>query len=170
MPIATAAGRGPELPEEPPQRTVGRNHRPYNTQNRIAVLLAHTVRYAFEPQARLARDVGVSRSTVSRLMRGRSRPSWDLMRRVTAALDAALDDRPPGAPLTTREVFSPDGTYPTPSGCALCGCPGCLPEAAFDRDGRRRPEYRAMRPGDWSMTPAPTVGPLSENIATNAAA
>lgn len=117
--------------------------------NRLPLVLAHTCRYAFEGQARLARDVGVSRSTVSRLIGGRTRPHPALMRRVTEALAVAL-----GRPLTSRELFSPDGTYPTRSGCVLCHCPGCLPEYAFDRFCERRPAYAAMEPGDWTLAPA----------------
>lgn len=111
-------------------------------------MLAHTTRYAFEPQARLAKDVGVSRSTISRIMSGKSRPSFDLVQRITGALEQAL-----GRTLDPRELFSPDGTYPTRSGCLLCGCNGCLPETAFDRWGRRRPAFQSMQPGDWTLTP-----------------
>lgn len=123
-------------------------------RHRINEIMLHTVRYAFEGQARLAEDVGVSRSTVSRLLGGRRQPTYELARRIVAALDAALEDRPPGAPpLDAREVFSPDGTYPTPSACDLCGCDGCLPDAYYDRHGSLRPEYRSARPGDWSVSP-----------------
>lgn len=118
------------------------------THNRIHVVLAHTSRYAFEPQARLAADVGVSRSTISRLINGRSSPSFALVQRITAALERALQ-----RPLDPRELFSPDGTYPTPSGCALCGCQGCMPEEAFERGGQRKPAFRTMQPGDWSLSP-----------------
>jgi DNA-binding XRE family transcriptional regulator len=117
--------------------------------HRIPRVMAHTVRYSFEGQARLAEDCGVSRSTISRLLSGRRRPTYELARRVVAALEAAL-----GLPLDPREVFSPgDGTYPTPSACVLCGCAGCMPEAAYDRCGNVRPEYRGMSPGDWSLSP-----------------
>jgi len=114
--------------------------------NRLHVVLAHTSRYAFEPQARLAKDVGVSRSTISRLMNEQTRPSYDLVQRVTAVLETAL-----GRPLNPREVFSPDGTYPTASGCRLCGCAGCMPEEAYDRWGRLRPEFKQQQPGDWTL-------------------
>lgn len=132
---------------QPPEAEVVLLLRAPRLHNRLPLVLAHTCRYAFEGQARLAKDVGVSRSTVSRLIGGRTRPHPALMRRVTEALAAAL-----GRPLTSRELFSPDGTYPTPSGCALCNCPGCLPEYAFDRQCRRRPEFRTMRPGDWTLS------------------
>jgi len=114
--------------------------------NRLHVLLAHTSRYAFEPQARLAQDVGVSRSTISRLMNGQTRPSYGLVQRVTAVLETAL-----GRPLDPRELFSPDGTYPTPSGCRLCGCAGCMPELAYDRWGQLRTEFKQQQPGDWTL-------------------
>lgn len=116
--------------------------------NRLAMLLAHTSRYAFEGQARLARDVGVSRSTVSRLMRGKTKPNASLVRKVTEALGIVLN-----GPLSPRDVFSPDGTYPTPSGCELCHCPGCIPEYAFDRFGERRDACLSMQPGDWTLSP-----------------
>jgi transcriptional regulator with XRE-family HTH domain len=119
--------------------------------NRLAVVLAHTTRYAFEPQARLAQDVGVSRSTISRIMSGQSRPSFALVERITRALEKAL-----GRPLDPRDLFSPDGTYPTPSGCALCGCEGCMPEQAYDRWGRLRPAFQNQSPGDWTHYPAAT--------------
>jgi DNA-binding XRE family transcriptional regulator len=115
-------------------------------ENRIGVLMAHTTRYAFEPQARLARDVGVSRSTISRLIAGKRRPSYELAYRVTAALEAALS-----RPLDLRDVFSRDGRWREPSGCTLCGCAGCMPEAAYDRHGNLKAAFRHMRPGDWSL-------------------
>ena len=117
--------------------------------NRLHVMLAHTSRYAFEPQARLARDVGVSRSTISRLMSGQTRPSFDLVQRITKALEKAL-----ALPLDPRELFAPDGTYPTASGCSLCGCKGCMPEEAYDRWGRIKPAFQNQKPGDWTRFPS----------------
>jgi len=117
--------------------------------NRIRTVLVHTSRYAFEGPARLALDCGVSRSTICRLLSGQSQPSYRLVQAVTDALSRALDKS-----LDPRDLFSPDGTYPEPSGCALCGCSGCLPEEAFDHRGRIKPEFRSMRPGDWSRAPA----------------
>ena len=124
----------------PPQRP--------RCHNRIRTVLVHTSRYAFEGPAKLAADCGVSRSTICRLLAGKSNPSYRLVQAVTDALARAL-----GKPLNPRDLFSPDGTYPEPSGCALCGCSGCLPEEAFDPRGRIKPEYRRMRPGDWSLSP-----------------
>ena len=114
--------------------------------NRVRVLLAHVPRYSIRGQARLAQDVGVARSTISRLVNGRTVPSAALASDVTAALSRRL-----GRPLDRRDVFSPDGAYPTPSGCSLCSCRGCLPPDAWGADDTLRPEWRDQRPGDWSL-------------------
>ena len=127
----------------PPHQPAPRCH------NRVRTVLTHTSRYAFEGPARLATDCSVSRSTICRLLSGRTQPSYRLVQAVTAALSKALVK-----PLDPRDLFSPDGTYPEPSGCTLCGCNGCLPEDAFDHRGRLKPEFRSMRPGDWSRVPA----------------
>ena len=128
---------------------------PANRTNRLAILMAHTARYAFEPQARLARDVGVSRSTIRRIVGGKSTPALPLALRITSALEAALH-----RPLDTRDVFAdPCGCYKTRSGCQAAGCGGCMPEAAHDRHGRVRSEFRHLRPGDWTLTPEPERGP-----------
>ena len=115
-------------------------------QNRVPVLLVHIPKLSIRGQARLAAEVGVSRSTVSRLVNGKINPSYRLARGVTDALERFL-----GRPLDMRDVFSTDGTYLTPSGCALCRCGGCLPEAAWGDDGTLKPEWKDARPGDWSL-------------------
>ena len=126
---------------------------------RLGVVLRHTTRYAFEPQARLAHDVHVSRSTISRIVNGRCQPSFLLAARIAEALAADL-----GCPIQARDVFSPDGTFAEPSGCRLCGCKGCLPEEAFDRHGNRTAAFRGQKPGEWSLSDAsflhsPSVAP-----------
>lgn len=90
------------------------------TTNRVAPIAAHIPWYGFRMQARLARDAGVSASALSRLLRGRVQPSLPVCWRITQALARRL-----GHPLDLSEVFSRDGTYPTPSVCALVGCRGC---------------------------------------------
>jgi DNA-binding XRE family transcriptional regulator len=114
-------------------------------QNRVAVLLVHIPIFSIRGQARLAEDIGVSRSTISRLVSGRINPSYRLARAVTDALERRL-----GRPLDMRDIFSTDGTYLTPSGCGLCQCNGCLPEQAWGEDGTLKPEWRGARPGEWS--------------------
>ena len=116
--------------------------------NRIPAVMVHVSRYAFEGQARLAADVGVSRSTISRFLRGHTLPSYALVEAVARALSARA-----GRPLAPRELVSFDGTYPTPSTCALVGCRGCLPEQAYDSHGELLPEWREAKPGDWSRFP-----------------
>lgn len=92
----------------------------YFTHNRVAQLMAHSTRYAFKSETRLARDAGVSKSAVSRLVQGHTSPSFALVTAITRALERAL-----GVPLDPREVVSTDGTYPTPSVCDLVGCRRC---------------------------------------------
>lgn len=58
--------------------------------NRLPAVMVHISRYAFEGQARLAADVGVSRSTISRFLRGHTSPSYSLVEAVTRALSARL--------------------------------------------------------------------------------
>lgn len=129
-------------------------------QNRVSVLLVHIPRLSIQGQARLAVEVGVSRSTISRLARGRINPSYRLARGVTDVLERML-----GRPLDMREVFSTDGTYLTPSGCALCRCHGCLPDRAWNEDGCLKPGWKDARPGDWSLAPETPgeIGPTTEN-------
>ena len=129
-------------------------HQP--VQNRVKVLLVHIPKLSIRGQARLAAEVGVSRSTISRLVNGRINPSYRLARGVTTALERLL-----GYPLDMRDVFSTDGTYLTPSGCVLCQCGGCLPDRAYDLEGNLRPDWRGQRPGDWSLTGPAEAGPIA---------
>ena len=122
---------------------------PNRIQNRLRAVLLHVPWYMIEGQARLAADVRVSRSTISRLMNGRFIPSYQLVEKVTEAVSKRL-----GYPVDARDLFTTDGTYPTESACELCECRGCLPPWAWDeRSDRMRPEWRDARPGDWSRTP-----------------
>ena len=90
--------------------------------NRILALMAHTSRYAFQGETRLAHDAGVSKSAVSRLLRGHSNPSFALVVALTRALEKRV-----GRPLDPRDLISLDGHYPTATACELAGCKGCLP-------------------------------------------
>ena len=132
------------------------NHKPIRKlqpiQNRVKVLLVHIPKFSIQGQARLAAEAGVSRSTISRLVHGRINPSYRLARGVTDVLERRL-----GKPLDMREVFSTDGTYLTPSGCALCRCHGCLPDGAWDEDGHLKPGWEDARPGEWSLAHADTL-------------
>lgn len=113
--------------------------------NRVRAFLVHIPYYAIEGQRRLAADCGVARSTISRLVRGSLSPSYQLAEAVTRAISRRM-----GVPLDPREVFSRDGTYPTPRVCDVTpDCTGCFPDEAYDAEGTMRPEYAAMLPGDW---------------------
>jgi len=95
--------------------------------NRLRVVMAHTTRYAFKGEARLALDAGVSKSAVSRLVNGLSSPSFAVVSAIAHALEKRL-----GRSLDPRELVSFDGNYPTLSACALCSCRGCsLSEAGL---------------------------------------
>jgi transcriptional regulator with XRE-family HTH domain len=100
-------------------------------------------------QRRLATRCGVAPSTISRVVRGETSPSYRLAALVTAALSANL-----GVALDVRDVFSTDGTYPTACVCDLiASCTGCFPPEAYDEDGAMRPEFRDLRPSDWCRFP-----------------
>lgn len=114
--------------------------------NRILALMAHTKRYAFKGETRLARDAGVSKSAVCRLLNGRSSPSYALVLAVTSALEKHL-----GHSIDPRDVISADGRYPTASACELAGCKGCLPAEAYDENDKVKPQYRHLRPGQWTV-------------------
>jgi DNA-binding XRE family transcriptional regulator len=76
--------------------------------NRIFGVMMHTTRYAFKAQARLARDCGVSPSTICRLLTGQSSPSFALVAAITGALEKQLKKQ-----IDPRELISPDGTFRT---------------------------------------------------------
>jgi len=114
--------------------------------NRIAAILAHIPRYAFQGPARLARDIGVSRSTIHRLLAGEAAPSFALALAVLTELEKALGRR-----LDFRDLISFDGIYPTKSVCDLCGCRGCLPPGAWDEERDEvKPEFRGVRSKEWT--------------------
>lgn len=114
--------------------------------NRVREIVWHIPWYGFKTQARLAHDSGVSPAAISRLIRGHSHPTLAIALRVTSALSKRL-----GRPLDVREVFSLDGTFPTPSVCHLTGCRNCLPPAAYDPDDNLNAQYAGVKAGGWSF-------------------
>jgi transcriptional regulator with XRE-family HTH domain len=122
--------------------------------NRIMAVLAHIPRYAFQGETRLAKDSGVSKSAICRVVTGQSSPSFALVHAVTRALEKHLGRR-----IDPREIVSLDGSYPTESVCKLTGCRGCLPERAYDAEEVLRPEFKAVQPGRWSGSIAPRRQP-----------
>jgi transcriptional regulator with XRE-family HTH domain len=111
--------------------------------NRILEIMAHTTRYAFKGESRLAADAGVSKSAVCRLVNGESSPSFAVVTALTGVLEKQV-----GKTLDPRELISFDGTYPTASVCELVDCRGCLPAEAYDEDDTLRPEFQGVRPGE----------------------
>lgn len=120
--------------------------------NRIAAIMAHTTRYAFKGGSRLAADAGVSKSAVCRLLKGQSSPSYALLSRLVQALERHL-----GRFLDLRDLISLDGTYPTRSVCQLTGCRGCLPAQAYDDEGNLKPQFKGIKPGQWSISQCSTA-------------
>lgn len=92
--------------------------------NRIRAIMIHLRRYWSRGASILARDVGVSKSTISHLLRGKSNPLYSTASRVVKCLELQI-----GFQLNDEEVFSKDGSYPTPYVCMLVGCRGCYPDA-----------------------------------------
>ena len=126
--------------------------------NRIATILAHIPRYAVQGPARLAYDIGVSRSSVHRLLTGEAAPSFALALAVLTALEKALGRR-----LDFRDLISFDGTYPTASVCDLCGCRGCLPPGAWDDEKDEvRPEFRGAKAKEWTTLQDGRAAPLEK--------
>jgi len=94
----------------------------------------------------MATDCGVSRSAITRLLSGKSSPSYKLVARVAHALEVEL-----GKPISIRELVSESGEYPTPWICGLVGCPGCTPPAASEsRDPKIREAFKDVKPGYWT--------------------
>ncbi len=120
--------------------------------NRALYVLIHVPWYGFEGQRRLADDAGVAGSTISRILRGINIPRHIVQENIADAFSMRL-----GLPVPSREIFSPDGTYPTLSCCQLCGCSGCFPPWAWDEDtDELLPEWENATPGLWSLGTNPT--------------
>jgi transcriptional regulator with XRE-family HTH domain len=127
--------------------------------NRIAAVMLHATRYAFRSRSRLARDCGLSKSAVSRLLRGDSSPSYVVVARVADALERAL-----GVPIDPRELVSETGEYPTTFVCSLVGCRGCLPDQVFHPEGEKRKEFQMVQAGFWTGDIAEAAGELWQPI------
>ena len=112
--------------------------------NRLADVMAHTDRYAFEGVVRLAKDARVSASSVSRLVYGKFNPSFVMVARLTAALEQEL-----GFAIDPRNLFAENGEFLTRYVCDMVHCTGCLPDNAYDEFGSRKEMYKDVKPGGW---------------------
>lgn len=113
--------------------------------NRLKAILLHIPYYSFEGSAKLARDTGLAPSSVSRIIRGKMSPSYVVVESIARAISHRWRKR-----LDPREIFTTNGSYPTPSTCELMGCLGCLPpEAWSETTDTLRSQWKQQRPGDW---------------------
>jgi DNA-binding phage protein len=113
--------------------------------NRIRAIMIHLDRYWSRGASILARDIGVSKSTISHLLRGKSNPLYSTASRVVKCLELELGFR-----LDPEEVFSEDGSYATPYVCALVGCKGCNDDRFYDKENRIKPGVHVLERGKWT--------------------
>jgi hypothetical protein len=132
-----------------PNRSVNAANQTKRFHNRVQAILNHLPRYWIKGGAsRLARDVAVSKSTISHLIRGKSHPLYGTASRLVKCLEREL-----GFPLNPNEVFSDDGTYPTEFVCTLAGCNkgyGCSPEHCYQPDSSENLLLRRIQRGQWT--------------------
>jgi DNA-binding phage protein len=105
--------------------------------NRLRAVLLHVPYYSIQGTARLAEDTDLYSVAIHRLMTQKCQPRYHTAEIVAEAISKRM-----GRTISAREIFSPDGTFPTPSTCALLGCKGCLPPTDF-------PNLSTQKPGDW---------------------
>lgn len=106
--------------------------------NRLEEIVCHSNWFLQCPRARLAREAGVSRATLLRLFAGGITPSFQVVWKITQAVERHFAQALGGKPLNPRELFSLDGNYPTPSACSLLGCPGCKTAQAVRQQQAQR--------------------------------
>lgn len=88
--------------------------------NRLGAIMAHTDRYAFDSATRLAKDTGLSYTTIYCLLHGLHGPSYYSAIKITQALGKALKIK-----LDPREIVAISERFPTPIVCKLTKCTGC---------------------------------------------
>lgn len=112
--------------------------------NRFADVMAHHDRFAFKGVSRLAREAGVSPSSVSRLINGKMNPSFLMVARLTEALEKQIGYR-----IDPRDLVAENGRFISRFVCDLVQCEGCLPENARDEFGSVKPAFDKVEPGKW---------------------
>src|SRR5438128_1492392 len=92
----------------------------------LAAVMQHIPAYQFRGLSRLARDAGLSKATLSRLLSGKHEPSYRTVYRITEAIERRLN-----RPLDPRDLVGETLAFRyTP--CELCGCRGCIPAEAYN--------------------------------------
>jgi transcriptional regulator with XRE-family HTH domain len=115
--------------------------------NRLRSILYHIPWYSIEGIVRLAKDTGLSTSTISRLVGQKNSPSY----RVAETIASVISQKT-GIPIETNEIFSPTGNFPTPSVCNLMGCKGCLPPEAWNEaTDSLKENWRHAKPREWAI-------------------
>lgn len=112
--------------------------------NRLADVMAHNDKFAFKGVRRLAKDAGVSPSSVSRLMNGKINPSFIFVARLTTALEKQFGFR-----IDPRDLVAENGQFLTRFACDLVGCRGCLPDNSHDEFGSLKETFIDVKPGEW---------------------
>jgi len=126
--------------------------------NRIADVMMHTKRYAFNGVTRLAKDAGVSPSSVSRILNGKMNPSFGMVDKLTQALEKEF-----GFELNPRDLVAALGGFKTMHLCEVVHCDGCLPPSATDEFGDLKAAWQGVLPGTWVTSKYPNgYQPLQE--------
>lgn len=82
--------------------------------------MAHTNRYAFDPAPRMARDTGLSYTTIYNILHGYNSPTYFTAICIVEALEKATNRK-----FDPREIFGIHEQFPTESGCEFVGCRHC---------------------------------------------
>ena len=81
---------------------------------------------------RLAVDASIAYVTLKRILSGKREPSLSTAQRIARLFSEDLEIR-----ISTDEVFSETGQYPTESVCALVGCSGCSLHSRNDLQAKK---------------------------------
>jgi hypothetical protein len=96
-------------------------------------------------------DSGVSKSALNRLLNGHSSPSFALVSLLTGSVGAATKQGRRSQAADPARLGFARRRVSDASVCSLAGCWGCLPTSAYDENEKLKPEYRDVKPGQWSL-------------------
>lgn len=139
------------------------NHKAYGPAiPRLDDVMAHIPKYSIEGVTRLAKDAGVSVSSVSRIINGLQSPSFIIIARLAGAIEHQL-----GVRVDPRDIVAESGRFLTPHACDVACCKGCLPHSALDELGQRRKSFEGVKPGQWVASRFPKGFRPGEEIHAN---